>query len=353
VTAVTAAALVVCATVLIVVLRDNLQYTTRTHLPLGPGPGSPGRQPAEQAHVVDSALGTVTGALLAGVPLLLTLVAGLTWLAVGRALHPVEALRKEVAEITASDLQRRVRVPRTRDEIFKLATTVNTTLNQLERAVARLSTFTSDAAHELRSPLTNLRARLELALTHSAATDWTEVGHESLRDTEQLQSITADLLVLARLDAGRPTGGELVDLAALVHEHGGRHVTGGRLHVDAPAPAVVRGSRNGLSRLLGNLLDNAERYAHAVVRVRVAVERHGIVVEVIDDGPGIVPADRERVFDRFTRLDDSRSRRAGGTGLGLAIARSIATAHGGTLTAEAPLADLGGARFVLRLPTGT
>jgi signal transduction histidine kinase len=307
---------------------------------------------------VNSVLSTITQLLLASIPLVLLLVAALTWAAMGRAMRPVEAIRAEFAEITTHDLHRRVPDPRSGDEVSRLADTMNTTLDQLQRAVARLRTFTSDASHELRSPLTTLRTRLELAVARPDRADWPDTGREALRDAEQLQEIVEDLLLLARLDTGQLHGRERVALTDLVRTVAGQRVRDRRLVVDdlAPHPARVLGSRVALARLLANLLDNAARHADSTVAVTLEAHEDLLTVAVSDDGPGIPEQDRERVFDRFTRLDGARTRDSAagtaGTGLGLAIARDIATAHGGTLTAEAPTAGRPtGARLLLTLPT--
>ncbi|MFE2409221.1 ATP-binding protein [Kitasatospora sp. NPDC059408] len=289
------------------------------------------------------------------IPILLVLVlfcAWLTWTAVGRVLAPVEALRREVADITAGDLHRRLPVPGGRDEIARLATAMNATLDRLDHAVARLRTFTGDVSHELRSPLATLRTRLELSLAHPDRTDWPRTVADALEDTDELAGLVDDLLLLARLDAHRPGRESEVDLAELARTHGAvpSNSAAPVVLVDAPGPATVRGAPAHLVRVLTNLVDNARRHARAAVHVRVATEDGSITLEVADDGPGIPPADRERVFERFTQLDAARTRGCGGAGLGLAIARSIATTHHGTLTAEAPAGTVPGARLVLRLP---
>ncbi|MFE7131072.1 sensor histidine kinase [Streptomyces sp. NPDC057638] len=312
-----------------------------------------GRYRAQSPVDFTAAEDTLRGMLIllaTGVLLIVLLGALLTWVTVGRALAPVEAVRREAAEITANDLHRRLPVPPVRDEISRLATTLNTTLDRLDRAVTRLRTFTGDVSHELRGPLTTLRTRLELALARPESAHWPEVAAEALEDTGHLQALVSDLLLLARLDAHHTPHHRQVDLASLVRDQARRPGATPAPGVDAPGPAPVRGDAAQLTRLLANLLTNARRHAATTVRVRVAVGDRDVVLEVADDGPGIPAGDRERVFDRFTRLDDARTRQDGGTGLGLAIARSIATAHGGTLTAQAPAGVPGGARLVLRLP---
>ncbi|TXS35345.1 sensor histidine kinase, partial [Streptomyces sp. uw30] len=300
----------------------------------------------------DTAVLTLTWALVPVTALLVVVVAGLTWYAMGRALRPVECIRSQFADITAHSLQQRVPVPDSRDEVALLAETMNDTLDQLQRAVGRLRTFTSDASHELRSPLTTLKARLELAMARPDHAEWTTVGHEALHDTTRLEEIVADLLLLARLDARQPLNLQPLSVTDLVREtiaerYPHQPVV---LLTDSAPDKTVPGSRTALARLLTNLVDNALRYAHASVTVEVRHTDRELFVEVTDDGPGIPAVDRERVFDRFTRLDNARTRSEGGTGLGLAIARDIATAHGGTLAAGAPLATGSGARMVLTLP---
>ncbi|MFI1170408.1 sensor histidine kinase [Streptomyces melanogenes] len=296
---------------------------------------------------------------LVPIAVVLVLVGGwLTWYALGRVLAPVEALRREVADITATDLHRRLPLPRGRDEIARLATAMNTTLDRLDRAVHRLRTFTGDVSHELRSPLTVLRTRLELAMARPGATDWPKTAADALEDTDELQALVDGLLLLARLDAQQPGDLRRLDLAALVRDRAPALDTAGsasrtqapEVRIDAAGPAAVRGNAAHLARLLTNLVDNARRHARTAVQVRVTADRQRVTVEVTDDGAGIPAEARESVFERFTRLDSARSRDDGGAGLGLAIARAIAVEHGGTLTAEEPEKARSGARLVLRLP---
>ncbi|GGW87765.1 two-component sensor histidine kinase [Streptomyces malachitofuscus] len=288
-----------------------------------------------------SAVSTALTGMLIGLPVLLGVVAGVTWLVTGRALRPVEGIRREMAAITASeDLARRVPEPATHDEVARLARTTNATLTALEASVERQRRFVADASHELRSPIASLRTQLEVAAAHPELLDL----DGAVEDTVRLQQLAADLLLLARLDAGERPVDARVDLAALAREE-----AAGRPGVTVDAePAEVTGSRGQLGRVLANLLDNARR--HARERVTVTVRREGAwaVLGVADDGEGVAEADRERIFERFVRLDAARSRDDGGAGLGLAIARDVAVRHGGTLTAGA--APAGGALFELRLP---
>ncbi|WP_319018814.1 sensor histidine kinase [Microbispora sitophila] len=276
---------------------------------------------------------------------------------VKRALLPVRAIRAELDEINASDLGRRVPVPEAKGEIHDLAQSVNYTLDRLEETLEQQRRFTSDASHELRSPITAIRAQVEGALLAPQESDLREIGPAVLKSLERLQAIASDLLTLARLDVGAPCERERLDLGRLVAaELDARRPI--RRVVSHLAPGVVvRGDRIRLGRLVTNLLDNAERHAATTVRLEVRREdppdgdprfRSGLaVLEVLDDGVGIARDQRELVFQRFTRLDTARSRNAGGAGLGLPIARQIAESHGGTLTiSDSPR----GARFLLRLP---
>ncbi|MGW7498264.1 ATP-binding protein [Streptomyces luteogriseus] len=289
------------------------------------------------------AVRTALTVMLIGFPLLLGVVAAVTWLVTRRALRPVEGIRREMAAITQSeDLARRVPEPDTHDEIARLASTTNETLAALETSVERQRRFVADASHELRSPIASLRTQLEVAAAHPELLDL----DGAVEDTVRLQRLAADLLLLARLDAGERPGGARVDLAGLARE-----AAEGRTGVTVDAePVEVTGSRGQLGRVLANLLDNAQRHARAAVTVHVRREGDWAVVGVADDGDGVPEDDRERIFERFVRLDAARSRDDGGAGLGLAIARDVAVRHGGTLTAGRGPA--GGALFELRLPLG-
>ncbi|MFJ8625521.1 sensor histidine kinase [Kitasatospora sp. NPDC093550] len=301
----------------------------------------------------EASLRTIDPVLRVGVPAAALLVALVAWVATSRALRPVDAIRAELAEVGEHRLDRRVPVPRSGDEITRMARTTNATLDRLERSAAQQQRFVADASHELRSPIAALRTNLEVSLAHPERTDWPTATQEALTSVERLQQLTEDLLFLARgthpATAGQHT---TVDLAAVLRELADQYrpVFGARLalRVDAPEPVPVRGSRIRLHRLVRNLLDNARRHATAEVVMSARRTPYGCVLEVRDDGPGVPPEDRERIFEPFTRLDEARSRDTGGSGLGLAIAADVATRHGGTLrVAHAPR----GARFVLELPS--
>ncbi|WP_405711886.1 HAMP domain-containing histidine kinase [Streptomyces xanthophaeus] len=317
-------------------------------------PGLPGVHGASTVYAmtvlgdVDDATRAVAVGLLAGAPPLIGFAAALAWWVTGHALRPVTAIRTELAAVTASELDRRVPDPGGADEIAQLARTVNDTLDRLERSDARQRQFTADASHELRNPLAAVRSRLEVALAMDHP-DRESVA-AALADAERLQGIAADLLLLARLDGGPPPRTEPVDLALLAAEDlARRQEPPVPLRLDAEAPVPASGDPARLERALANLVDNALRHARTQVVVRAAGSPDGrALLEVTDDGPGIPEADRERVFERFVRLDANRARTGGGTGLGLAIAREIARAHGGDVRALPGPA--GGARLVLHLP---
>lgn len=286
-----------------------------------------------------------------GVPVIGLLTGALTQIAAGRALRPVESIRRRLEEITASSLDQRVLAPDADqdDEIARLARTTNATLDRLEHASVLQRQFVADAAHELRSPLAGLRAQLESASRRPQGVDWSSVVKDATTDVVRLQALADDLLLLARLDttdtSAPAAAAAAVDLTALaedlVREY--RHLPSAesleltlRHHAatgDLAAPAVVPGNALQLERLLRNLLDNACRHAAAAVTLRLITDdaTDTVVIDISDDGPGIPRAERDRVFERFVRLDGARARATGGTGLGLPIAREIALRHGGTL----------------------
>ncbi|GAA2422338.1 HAMP domain-containing sensor histidine kinase [Actinomadura vinacea] len=283
-----------------------------------------------------------------GTPFAVLVVASVAWFAVGLSLRPVERIRAQLEEISGRDLSRRVPVPGSEDEIARLAATTNATLGRLERSAEAQRRFVADASHELRSPITALRLQMEAECVAPEAADWPEVCRRVLVATERLAGIVDELLMLARLDAGATAERRVVDLSLLAADQIRRRA-GGRVpvHGDMAPDAVVFGSPVQLDRSLTNLLDNAVRHARERVDLRVAVEGGQVVVTVTDDGLGIAPEDRERVFERFTRLREGRRLDKGGSGLGLPLSREIAAAHDGTLVVEdSPR----GARFVLRLP---
>ncbi|WP_017613301.1 sensor histidine kinase [Nocardiopsis salina] len=290
--------------------------------------------------------------VLVGAAALLTVGTGLViWYGVGRALRPVRGISSEMEHITASDLHRRLPVPKTGDEIAELARTANESLDRLESSVTRQRRFVSDASHELRSPITGMRTKLEVELSDPEpdlrARERLLTG--LLSDTERLENIVNDLLEMARLETGGPAQVERIDLAEVVAREFGDHCRCPALRTHTPEPVTVQVNRLRIVRVLTNLVANAERHMDSRIDVYVRKDGDTAVVEVHDDGSGIPEQDRERVFERFSRLAESKERDPGGSGLGLPISREIVQVHGGTLTAGNSLL-LGGAVFTVRLP---
>jgi signal transduction histidine kinase len=308
---------------------------------------------ASPLEPIERSVDAVVSGLLIVLPLLVVGAAGLTWILAGRALRPVEAIRAEVDSISGSTLDRRVPVPNSADEVARLATTMNAMLDRLQDASSRQQRFVADASHELRSPVAAIRTELEVAQRTASADDWPAVADRLLAEEARLEAVISDLLLLATLDEGAPLpDAGPVDLAEEARAEARRHApdrTDVVVEVDAPSAAVVQGSRMQLRRALANLVDNAERHARTTVRVSVHGREGRVRLLVDDDGPGIPVADRERVFERFVRLDEHRTRAAGGAGLGLSLVRRIAERHEGTASADT--SPLGGARIVLDLPT--
>jgi signal transduction histidine kinase len=299
---------------------------------------------------VDETVGAARDVLVVGVPVVVAVLAVTTWVVVGRALRPVESLRAEVAEITGSDLHRRVPLPRGDDEVARLARTMNEMLDRLDASSERQRRFVADAAHELQSPLATARTSLEVGVAGAEGTDWPATAAEVLDEHERMGRLLRDLLFLARADEGQVERRRVeVDLddVVLAEVERLRPRATATLDTSGVSAGRVRGDAEALGRAVRNLLENAEHHAAGVVRVDLGRDGREVRLVVADDGPGIPPGDRDRVFDRFTRLDAGRSRTQGGTGLGLAITRQIIEAHGGTIGV---LDGDGGARVAVRLP---
>jgi signal transduction histidine kinase len=308
---------------------------------------------------VDDSVGLLARSLALAVPAVTALLAALVWALAGRTLRPVESIRREVAQIGATDLRRRVPVPSGDDEVARLARTMNAMLGRVEGASDRQRRFVGDASHELRTPLARMRSELEIDLAHPDRADLAATHRSVLDETIGMQHLVDDLLHLARADgapdaAVHPDGEKDAAALARLDEVVAAEVSRARAHspvaldVVATAPMTVAGDPAELGRVVANLLDNATRHARSHVEATVDDTGGAAEVAVIDDGPGVPPDQAERIFERFARLDDARSSADGGTGLGLAIAREIAERHGGTLTLDP--AHRPGARFVLRLP---
>jgi signal transduction histidine kinase len=287
---------------------------------------------------VSDSVNVLTTQLAVGGPALLALLTGGAWLVIGRALRPVEVLRREAAAIPASDLSQRLAIPAA-PELASLAATLNDLLERAHVASEQQRRFIGDAAHELRNPVASLLASLEV---HERICSDTEAA-DLARQAQRLSALVTDLLALARLDSGSTDLAQPVDLEAVV-----RDAVAGRRGITVNVmPAVVCGEAGLLRRAVADLVDNALRHARSTVSVLAEIDGTDVVLSISDDGPGVPPSDRERIFERFTRLDDARTRDAGGVGLGLAIAREAVSAAGGAMWVED--ADPG-ARFVVRLP---
>jgi len=314
---------------------------------------------------IEQSARTVRLLLVAIFPLLLAALAAIAWRVIGAALAPVEALRRGAERIDdASSEGERLPVPPSEDEVSALATTLNAMLDRIATARRRQRAFVADAAHELRSPLASMRTQLEVAQRLGEGGD---LPADVLPDVERLAVLVDDLLLLARADDGATASAastrtasaasaaaSTVDVSALVLDVAARY---GSARVPVRAAAGLTGRRvearvapQDLTRALTNLVDNAVRHARSTVTLDASVVGHRVEVVVTDDGHGIPEADRERVFDRFTRLDEARDRDSGGTGLGLAITRALVRRWGGDVRLE----DAGpGVRAVVSLPAAS
>jgi len=273
-------------------------------------------------------------------PLLVLVLMLVAWRVIGASLRPVESLRSGAERITGAHTEERLPVPASSDEIHRLAITLNDMIDRLARARARQRAFVADAAHELRSPLASIRVQLEVA---QRLGDWTSVGDDILIDVERLSRLVDDLLLLARAESETAAPRTDVDLEELVKDVGSRY----GVEATSDGPLWTVGDPDALLRVLVNLMDNAVRHARTTVRLGLARDAAHALITVVDDGKGIPEADRKRVFDRFTRLDDARARDAGGTGLGLAIVRELVRRHDG----QVRLLDAHpGVRAEVRLP---
>jgi len=294
---------------------------------------------------------TLVGALAVGIPLVVVLLGALVWVVVGRTLAPVDAIRATVESLSGRDLDRRVVEPGTGDEIDRLAVTLNELLTRIEQATDRQRQFVADASHELRSPLTRMRTSLEVDVAHPSLADADATRQSVLDDTLELQRLVDDLLEVARLDAHAPLARRPLDLDDVVLSEASLLDSPGiTVDVRGVSAAAVNGDRDHLRRVVRNLLDNAVAHAASRVVVTLAEDEaaNTSTMVVADDGPGVPLADRDRVFERFTRLDAARERAVGGTGLGLAIVHDIVEAHDGTVHIED---NHPGARFIVTLPS--
>ena len=276
------------------------------------------------------------------------------WLGTRLVLRPVDRMRAAAAALPAGQ---RLPVPAARDELRALTEELNRLLARRDESAARLERFTGDAAHELRSPVAAIRAQAEVAVAHPDP----QMAQESLRsiaaEAVRLATLRDDLLALARADGGKRQAAVAVDLVAAAGAALGRALGAGPVvELVAPTPASVAATPSEVALVLDNLIANGRRHARSVVRVVVLPAGRWVRLLVEDDGPGIPEADRERVFDRFTRLHpevdapaEVVGRPGGGAGLGLALVAALVRGRGGTAAAGATLS--GGARIEVRWPT--
>jgi signal transduction histidine kinase len=306
---------------------------------------------ARGLELVQESTEVVTMLLAFGLPIVLLVVGAMAWLLVGRSLAPVEAIRGEVEEISSTELHRRVPTPGGTDELARLAATMNEMLTRLERGQSRQRQLVADTSHELRSPIASIRQHAEVALAHPERTTPSELAETVLAESLRLARMVDDLLLLARADEHtlalerRP-----LDLDDLALDAARAIRRNGHLEVDASGVSGgrVHGDPEGLRRVVANLAENAASHARARVAFSVVEDGDEVRLRVEDDGRGIAVDDRDRVFERFVRLDPARNRDAGGSGLGLAIVAELVGAHGGSVVIGE--SALGGTMVEVRLP---
>jgi len=297
-------------------------------------------------------------AMFISIPVLLLLAAGGGYWMSTRALRPVDRITHAAQMINPQDLSRRVIVPQTGDELQRLAETLNQMLQRIESAVARITQFTADASHELRTPVALIRTRAEVTLAKPRNIDqYRDALKEVLAESERTTALIENLMTLARADTGSETLNfnrtDIGDIAREVSTQAQTLSDAKQLHwsVAIPDAAIwVRGDANALRRLLLILVDNAVKYTPPAGSISLALQRNGSHAEirVRNNGIGISADDLPHIFDRFYRADKARSRELGGTGLGLSIGRWIANAHGGDIQVETSTPN--GTTFVVRLP---
>lgn len=281
---------------------------------------------------------------------------GVGWVISGRVLAPIDEIAAVASDIQATDLSRRIGLAGPDDELKRLADTFDGMLDRLDEAFSLQRRFVADASHELRNPLAVIRTNLDVVLSNPDATEaeLRDAAQIVRRSTDRMSRMVDDLLALARLDSPTPRW-ETVDVSEVARDISEENAEPARVRdvsiEVSRAPAVrVRGDRDALKRALANLVDNALRFAPpgTAVTIVTGITDGWVFLAVRDRGPGIERAEHERVFERFYRIDRSRSRSSGGSGLGLAIVRRIAAAHSGATTVFSEPGA--GATFVVWLP---
>lgn len=305
---------------------------------------------AASAEGIDRTVERLRDAIWVAVPIAMLLTALATWLLAGRALRPVRAITQQTGRIRSGTLHERVPVPASHDEIAALAGEMNDMLDRLYSDDRRRRQFVADASHELRSPIASIHTQAEVALAHASGDDARDLAAGVLAEAERLGTIVDDLLALARHDETLAPPGVVLDLDDIVITAAAR---ARRVPVDTSrvSGGQVRGRPDELARAVTHLLDNAARHATSTVRVSLVTNDDRVDLTVDDDGPGIATDERDRIFERFVRLDEARVRDDGGAGLGLAVVSAVVTAAGGSIGVAD--SDLGGARFVASFPVPT
>jgi signal transduction histidine kinase len=292
----------------------------------------------------DEVLSSLLALMLVVGPGAVVLATGAGYLLAGAALRPVEAMRREAAEISASSSGRRLPLPESRDEVRRLAETLNEMLARLDEGLERERRFVADAGHELRTPLASLRAELEVALRRPRTWEELEAALRSAsEEVERLVQLAEDLLTLSRdAEGGLPLRRSRFEVSTLLDTVRARFAESGRpIEIQAPSGLFLEADRARLERALGNLVDNALRHGRGTISMEAAQEQRWVVIRVRDEGPGLPPEFLPRAFERFSRADEARS--GEGIGLGLAIVAAVARAHGGHVSAV-------GSEITLALP---
>jgi two-component system, OmpR family, sensor kinase len=320
---------------------------------VGDGTGLDGRRytaiVAVPTRVETTALGRSLEFGLIGAIGLVAILGAVTTFAVGQALRPVDRMRDQAEAIASSRPTTTLEVPAGGDELSRLAETLNGVLERLRRADASRRAFVADAGHELRSPLATIRVLIDRLAEERPEAERRQAAERAAAEVDRLAVLVDDLLALASADEhAMALATDEVDLDDVVLSETGALRERGMPVTVAVEPVRVLGDPHRLGRVVRNLLENAERHREEVVRLHLSSNGSEAVLLVDNDGPPVAVEDRERIFGRFVRLDDSRTRHTGGTGLGLAIVSEIVRAHGGSVRAEE--SPEGWCRFSVRIP---
>jgi signal transduction histidine kinase len=316
------------------------------------GPGNAGQVTVVEGsslEAIHEATATLRRTLAVGVPLAALALGLVIWLVLGGALGRLDRIRAEVDAIGPDQLERRIAGDGRRDEVGRLAATMNRMLARIDASAQRQRRLVADVSHDLQAPLAAQRVSLELALATPGSADPELLRRDVLGATGEMERLVDDLLVLAAADEGAPVDTSAVDLDRVVLEEAARARLTGPVAIDTRRVSAgpVRGNPSELRRIVRNLVDNAVTHAESRVELTLGTSSGQVVLDVSDDGHGVPEDERDQVFERFHRGDPARTRGAPGTGLGLAIARSLAERAGGRLEL---LDDGPGATFRLTLP---